>query len=200
MKKNVGFLEEPRKKRPEHGPAVANRINASVKARIEKVKLLGLDVDGVMTDGRLYYHDDGTETKAFDVRDGHGIKMIQHAGIDVILISGRSCPMVEKRAADLGIQEVHQGIRDKVPVLDSALSQRGLTLQEVAFVGDDIVDLPVMIQVGFAVAVADASEYVIDQAHYVTLAPGGRGAVREVIELLLAVQGKWESMLERYYQ
>ena len=106
MAKNVGFLEEPGRKELVKIPSVIGRLNAEVRARIEKIKLLGLDVDGVLTDGRLYYHDDGTESKAFDVRDGHGIKMLQHAGMEVALISGRSCPMVEKRAADLGISDV----------------------------------------------------------------------------------------------
>lgn len=199
MEKKVGFLEEPSRKKPVTLPSVASRINASVRAKIEKIKVLGLDVDGVMTDGRLYYHDDGTETKAFDVRDGHGIKMLQHAGIEVVLISGRSCPMVEKRAADLGITDITQGVRDKVPALERIIAERGLTLEQMAFIGDDIVDIPVLSRIGLAVAVADALEYVIETAHYVTLAPGGRGAVREVIELILVVQGKWEEIAEPYF-
>jgi 3-deoxy-D-manno-octulosonate 8-phosphate phosphatase (KDO 8-P phosphatase) len=199
MEKKVGFLDEPSKKKNIIQPSVLARVNASVRARIEKVRVLGLDVDGVMTDGRLYYHDDGTETKAFDVKDGHGIKMLQHAGIEVFLISGRSSPMVEKRATDLGITDITQGVRDKIPALDRIVEERGLDLTQVAFMGDDIVDIPILSKVGFAVAVADALEYVIEKAHYVTLAPGGRGAVREVIELILAVQGKWEKIAERYF-
>jgi len=199
MKKNVGFLGEPNKKTLITSPSVLRRINAEVRARVEKVKLLGLDVDGVMTDGRLYYNDDGSEAKAFDVRDGHGIKMLQHAGIEVALISGRSCPLVEKRAADLGITDITQGVRDKIPVMDRIVSEKGLTLDQFAFMGDDIVDLPVMTRAGFAVAVADASEYLFDKAHYVTLAPGGRGAVREVVELILAVQGLWEGAAKTYF-
>jgi len=160
---------------------------------------LGLDVDGVMTDGRLYYHDDGTESKAFDVRDGHGIKMLQKVGMEVFLISGRNSPMVDKRAMDLGISEVTQGVRDKVPVLERIASQKGLTLDQIAFVGDDLVDLPVMQRVGLAVTVADASEHLFEKAHYVTLAPGGRGAVREVVELILGVRGLWEKAVQHYY-
>jgi 3-deoxy-D-manno-octulosonate 8-phosphate phosphatase (KDO 8-P phosphatase) len=200
MAKNVGFLKEPGKKEKVKVPSTVGRINAEVRGRIEKVKMLGLDVDGVMTDGRLYYHDDGTETKAFDVRDGHGIKMLQHAGTEVFLISGRSCPMVEKRAADLGISEVTQGVRDKVPVLETLLSKKGLKADQVAFMGDDVVDLPVLTRVGLAIAVADASEHLFDAAHYVTLAPGGRGAVREVVELILAVLGLWEKAARVYYE
>ena len=200
MAKNVGFLKEPGKKEMVKVPSVVGRINANVRGRIEKVKMLGLDVDGVMTDGRLFYHDDGTETKAFDVRDGHGIKMLQHGGIDVFLISGRSCPMVEKRAADLGISEITQGVRDKVPALEALLSKKGLQKDQVAFMGDDVVDLPVMTRVGLAIAVADASEHLFDSAHYVTVAPGGRGAVREVVELILAVQGLWEKAAQVYFE
>jgi len=199
MTRNVGFLDEPGTKERISAPAVLNRVNAQVRRRIERIKLLVLDVDGVLTDGRLFYHDDGTESKAFDVRDGHGIKMLRHAGIESALISGRSCPMVEKRAADLGITEVTQGVRDKVPILAKLLSQKGLKPEHAAFVGDDVVDLTVMNRVGFAVAVADASEFLFDTAHYVTVSPGGRGAVREVAELILAVKGLWEKVAQTYF-
>jgi len=200
MTKKVGFLEEPGTKERVKTPSVVKRLNAEVRARVEHVKLLALDVDGVMTDGRLIYHDDGTESKAFDVRDGHGIKMLKHTGIETVIVSGRSSPLVEKRAADLGINEVVQGVRDKVPILEKLLSERGLRFEEVAFVGDDVVDLTVMNRVGFAVAVADASEYLFDTAHYVTLAPGGRGAVREVAELILGVQEKWKEVASEYFK
>jgi len=199
MTKNVGFLEAPGTKERINTPSVLNRVNAQVRRRIEGIKLLVLDVDGVLTDGRLFYHDDGTESKAFDVRDGHGIKMLQHAGIESALISGRSCPMVEKRAADLGITEVTQGVRDKVPILAKLLSQKGLKPEHAAFVGDDVVDLTVMNRVGFSVAVADASEFLFDTANYVTVAPGGRGAVREVAELILAVKDLWEKVAQTYF-
>jgi len=199
MTKNVGFLKEPGTKERIKAPSVLNRVNAPVRRRIERIKLLVLDVDGVLTDGRLFYHDDGTESKAFDVRDGHGIKMLRHASIESALISGRSSPMVEKRAVDLGITEVTQGVRDKVPILEKLLSQKGLKPEHAAFVGDDVVDLTVMNRVGFAVAVADASEFLFDTAHYVTVAPGGRGAVREVAELILAVKGLWEGVAQTYF-
>jgi 3-deoxy-D-manno-octulosonate 8-phosphate phosphatase (KDO 8-P phosphatase) len=199
MTQNVGFLEEPGRKEHAKTPSVVKRLNAEVRMQVEQVKFLGLDVDGVLTDGSLFYHDDGTESKAFDVRDGHGIKMLQHAGIEAALISGRSCPMVEKRATDLGITAVVQGVRDKVSILEKMLSERDLKLEEAAFVGDDVVDLPVMHRVGFAVAVADASEYLFDVADYVTLAPGGRGAVREVAELILGVQGLWNKAAGVYF-
>lgn len=200
MTKKVGFLEKLGTKELVKTPSVLKRINAEVRARVERVKLVALDVDGVMTDGRLIYHDNGTESKAFDVRDGHGTKMLRQAGIETVLISGRDCPLVDKRAADLGITRVVQGVRDKVPILEEILSQVGLKFEEVAFVGDDVVDLTVMNLVGFAVAVADASEYLFDIAHYVTVAPGGRGAVREVAELILGVQGLWSKVASPYFE
>jgi 3-deoxy-D-manno-octulosonate 8-phosphate phosphatase (KDO 8-P phosphatase) len=200
MTRQLGFLEEPRTKERVKEPSVVKRVNAEVRARVEQVKILVLDVDGVMTDGRLIYNDDGTESKAFDVRDGHGIKMLNQAGIETALISGRSSPLVKKRAADLGITEVAQGVRDKVPILKKVLSKKNLKLEEVAFVGDDVVDLNVMSRVGFAVVVADASEYLFDTAHYMTLAPGGRGAVREVAELILGVQGLWNKVARPYFE
>lgn len=199
MTQNVGFLEEPGRKAPVKTPSVLKRLSAEVRTRVEQVKFLGLDVDGVLTDGSLLYHDDGTESKAFDVRDGHGIKMLQRAGIEAALISGRDCLMVEKRAADLEITAVVQGVRNKVSILEKMLSERNLKLEDAAFVGDDVVDLPVMNRVGFAVAVADASEHLFDAAHYVTLAPGGRGAVREVAELILGVQGLWDKVAGAYF-
>jgi len=199
MTNNVGFLKKPSTIEPAKTPSVSKRLNAAVRARVERVKFLVLDVDGVLTDGRLFYHDDGTESKAFDVRDGHGIKMLWQAGIETAIISGRSCPLVDKRAADLGIKEVVQGVRDKVPSLEKLLSDKGLKPEQMAFVGDDVVDLPVMNRVGFAVAVADASEHLFDMAHYVTLAPGGRGAVREVAELILGVQGLWSKVAAAYF-
>ena len=199
MTNRLGFLEKVEARKGIKNPSVVKRLTADIRERVKRVKLLALDVYGVMTDGRLYYHDDGTETKAFDVRDGHGIKMLKHAGIETVLISGRSSPLVEKRAADLGIEVVAQGVRDKVPILESFLEKRKLSMEVVAFVGDDVVDISLMTRAGFAVAVADASEHLFDMAHYVTLAPGGRGAVREVAELILGVQGKWQEVTKIYF-
>ncbi len=200
MTNKLGFLEKPIAKQRVKTPAVLKRLNAETRARVERVKLLALDVDGVLTNGQLIYHADGTESKAFDVQDGHGIKMLKHAGIETVLISGRSSRLVDKRAADLGINEVVQKVKDKVQILEKLLSERDLKFEEVAFVGDDMEDLPVMYRVGLAVAVADASEYLFDTAHYVTLCPGGRGAVREVAELILGAQGLWNRVAGRYFE
>jgi 3-deoxy-D-manno-octulosonate 8-phosphate phosphatase (KDO 8-P phosphatase) len=167
-------------------------------SRICKIKLLILDVDGVMTDGRIIIDDAGLESKQFDVRDGHGLKMLMRCGIDVILLTGRKSRVVDHRAADLGITEVHQGVWNKREVFDEILKRRSLAPEETAYVGDDVVDIPILKRVGFGVAVADACPEATGVADYVTERPGGRGAVREVCEMILKVQGRWGDMAERY--
>ncbi len=160
-------------------------------SKIRKVKLLILDVDGVMTDGRIIIDDAGLESKQFDVRDGHGLKMLMRCGIDVVLLTGRRSRVVEHRAADLGITEVHQGIWNKAEVFAGILERRKLSPEETAYVGDDVVDIPLLKRVGFSVAVADAVPEATGVADYVTKRPGGRGAVREVCEMILKAQGRW---------
>ncbi len=168
--------------------------------RLKKIKLLILDVDGVMTDGRIIFDSNGVESKFFNVKDGHGIKMLQRAGIEVGIVSGRKSQVVANRAKELGIDRVYQGALDKLtPYLD-ILGKTGLTDEQVAYMGDDIIDLPVMRRVGFAAAPADALEYVIRHAHFVTGNRGGWGAVREVCDLILKAQGAWETVTARYYQ
>lgn len=174
-------------------------IDASLRARILPVRLLIFDVDGVLTDGRILCHDDGSETKAFDVQDGHGIKLVQAAGIEVALITGRYSRAVEQRAAGLGITRVFQHAVQKLEAYGQLLAETGLADREVGYVGDDLIDIPVMRQVGWAVAVANAVRHVLPFAHYVTRARGGRGACREVCELLLHVQGHWENVTRRYF-
>lgn len=162
----------------------------TVKAKAKKVKLLLLDVDGVLTDGRIILDNQGNELKAFHVRDGHGIKLAQRAGIVVGIITGRRSEVVNVRARELGILEVHQGAHDKLSVYETVLAKYGLDDSAVAFVGDDIVDADIFRRVGLAVAVADAEPAVLPLADLRTRTAGGRGAVREVINLLLASQGK----------
>jgi 3-deoxy-D-manno-octulosonate 8-phosphate phosphatase (KDO 8-P phosphatase) len=165
-----------------------------------KIKLLILDVDGVMTDGRIIFDSNGVESKFFNVKDGHGIKMLQRAGIEVAIVSGRKSQVVANRASELGISRVYQGSLDKLsPYLD-ILEKTGLVDEQVAYVGDDIIDLPVMRRVGFAAAPADALEYVVEHAHFVAKNRGGWGAVREVCDLILMAQGTWETVTSRYYQ
>ncbi|MDP1991875.1 MAG: HAD-IIIA family hydrolase [Syntrophales bacterium] len=167
-------------------------------SRIRGIKLLILDVDGVMTDGRIIIDDAGLESKQFDVRDGHGLKILMRCGIDVVLLTGRKSRVVDYRAADLGIAEVHQGIWNKREVFDEILKRRKLSPEETAYVGDDVVDIPLLKRVGFGVAVADACPEATEVADYVTEHPGGRGAVREVCEVILKVQDRWGEVAERY--
>ena len=167
---------------------------------LNRIKLLLLDVDGVMTDGRIIYFNDGGEAKAFDVKDGHGLKLIQRAGIKVGIITGRQSDIVARRAAELGIELVYQGAKDKMQPFMEILEKLGLKASEVAYVGDDLVDLPVMRLVGFSATVADASDDIKPYADLVTSRPGGRGAVREVCDLLLKQSSLWTSVTSRYFE
>jgi YrbI family 3-deoxy-D-manno-octulosonate 8-phosphate phosphatase len=155
------------------------------------VRLLVLDVDGVMTDGRIYLDGRGEEIKVFDTRDGYGIKRVVDAGVDVVIITGRSSGAVERRARELGIGEVLQGVGPKGPLLDEILQKRGLEPATVCCVGDDLPDLPLLERAGLPVAVADAAVEVRDAAAVITKRRGGRGAVREVCELILGARGLW---------
>lgn len=170
-----------------------------MKERLKNIKLLLLDVDGVLTDGRIIYSNDGQETKAFDVKDGHGLKMLQRAGIQVGIITGRQSQVVVKRAEELGIEILYQGCRDKLAPYHEILENTGLTAEQVAYVGDDVVDLPVLTVVGFAATVADAVEDVKPHVHYVTKKSGGRGAVREICDLIMKSSDQWLEVAGRYF-
>lgn len=172
------------------------RPGAAGKA--SRVRLFLVDVDGVLSDGGIVYDGDGRESKRFHVRDGHGIKLLQRAGVEVGILSGRSSEAVSVRARELGISLVRQGAFDKVAVWEEILNARGVPPEETAFVGDDIVDLPLLRKVGFAAAVADAEEYVASAADYVSSRPGGQGAVREIIEFVLRSSGAWETVCAGY--
>ncbi len=162
------------------------------------IRLVLLDVDGVLTDGRLLIGEDGTEYKAFNIRDGHGIKMLQQTGIEVSIITGRTSGAVKHRAADLNVKHLYQGREDKRSVLKELLTELALQPAQAAFVGDDVVDLPAMLQIGLAVAVNDAHELVKEHAHWVTPSDGGHGAVREVCEMLMRAQGTYATAMQRY--
>ncbi len=167
--------------------------------KIRKIKLLMLDVDGVLTDGGIFYNDMGGEAKRFDVKDGHGIKIAIRAGIDVALVSARESRAVQYRAKDLGIELVYLGITDKVRTLEEIMEKKSLKPDEIAYVGDDLVDLRVIKRVGFSACVRDASAEVLDRVDYVTTRPGGKGAVREVVEVLLKSQDKWDMAIGQYF-
>lgn len=162
------------------------------------VKLAIFDVDGVLTDGKLYFLADGSEFKTFNTLDGHGIKMLIASGVSTAIISGRKTPVVERRAQNLGIQHLYQGREDKLVVLDELLAKLQLSYAQVAYLGDDLPDLPVMRRVGLGMAVASADRFVRDNAHGVTLARGGEGAAREFCELILHAQGNLDHAQAAY--
>lgn len=164
------------------------------------VKLLILDVDGVLTDGSIILDGGGNELKRFHVRDGHGIKMLQREGVKVAIITGRQSEVVRRRAEELGIEEVHQGSRVKTEAYEDILARLGLADRETAFVGDDVVDIPIMRRAGLAIAVADAAEEAKSAAMAVTRSRGGRGAVREVTDFLLKAKGLWDDATARYFE
>ncbi|GAB4407973.1 MAG: hypothetical protein OHK0032_03340 [Thermodesulfovibrionales bacterium] len=164
-----------------------------LKAIARNIKLLILDVDGVMTDGSIILDNEGNEFKSFYVRDGHGIKMLQRAGINVAIITGRQSKVVERRAKELDIKEVYQGRREKIGTYDIIKKKFNLTDKEVAYVGDDIVDIPILKKVGLSVAVNDATDETKTHAMMITENRGGRGAVREVCDFLLRAVGAWEA-------
>ena len=162
----------------------------SLTARAKRVRLLLLDVDGVLTDGRIILDNQGNELKAFHVRDGHGIKLAQRAGIIVGIITGRSAEVVNRRAKELGITEVHQGAFEKIRTYEALLAKYRCSDEEAAYIGDDVVDLEIFGRAGLSVAVADCDPAVRKKVDLITRAEGGRGAVREVINLILAAQGR----------
>ena len=161
--------------------------------------MLLLDVDGVLTDGRVIISDSGEETKAFDVRDGHGLKLLQRAGLEVGIITGRSSRVVAHRMSELGIDLVCQGIKNKLEPFEEILDRFQLSPLQVAYVGDDVVDLPILRRVGFAATVADACPDLFNLVDFVSSRPGGRGAIREICEMLLKAQGRWDELTRRYF-
>ena len=164
----------------------------SIKAA--RVRLLVVDIDGVLTDGGLYFDNRGEEWKRFHSLDGHGLRMLLEAGIEVGVITGRQSGIVERRMADLGVRHVYQGRRDKRPAFAELLAATGIDAAEAAYVGDDLVDLPLMRRVGLAVAVQNAHGFVKQHCDWVTSAAGGHGAVREVTDFILHSQGRLDAM------
>jgi len=180
-------------------------LNSSLKTstediteRARRIKLLLMDCDGVLTDGRLWLTSDGDEQKAFHARDGQGISLLHRAGLRTGIITGRTSSAVDRRAQDLKMSYVRQYAKDKIKALDEILADAGVARDECAYIGDDVADIPVMRRVGFAVAVSDAVEETKQAAHYVTALKGGQGAVREVCDLILKAQGRWDELMERF--
>lgn len=173
-------------------------IADDVLERAKNIKLVIFDVDGVLTDGSLFIGDDGMEYKAFNSRDGHGIKMMLRNGIDGAIITGRTSKVVEHRIADLGIPHVRQGCSDKLPVYEEMIKELAVKPEETAFIGDDIVDLQIMLRAGLAVATNDAHPMVIQHSHWVTPSAGGRGAARDLAEMLMHAQGSYEAEMLKY--
>jgi 3-deoxy-D-manno-octulosonate 8-phosphate phosphatase (KDO 8-P phosphatase) len=174
-------------------------VDPAVLTLAKPIKLVLFDVDGVLTDARLILGDDGQEYKAFNSKDGHGLKMLQRHGVAVGIITGRTSKVVEHRVRDLGIKHVYQGCQEKLPVYQQLIAELVLTPEQTAFVGDDVVDLPIMLQVGLAIAVQDAHPLVKRHAHWTTPSPGGGGAGREVCEMLLHAQGTYTAEMLKYF-
>ena len=170
------------------------------KARIKPgdIKLLAMDVDGVLTDGTIILDGAGGESKRFNLHDGHGIKLWHRAGLETALISGRESAATTARAEQLSIKYVSQGQKKKLPAFESLLAETGLSAGQVAYIGDDLLDLPIVVRAGLGVAVANAVDELKERADMVTNSCGGAGAVREVIEYILKNSGRWDELMERY--
>lgn len=169
-----------------------------VLSKLKKIKLLLLDVDGVLTDGGIIYNDNGAETKVFNVKDGLGIRLLMKAGIHLGIVTGRRSNALYGRCQDLGISLIYDGVGNKIDVLDALLDQTGVSAEEVAFIGDDLPDLALMKMIGLSIAVGDAHKTILDNADMVTSSKGGHGAVREACEAILKAKGLWENILERF--
>jgi 3-deoxy-D-manno-octulosonate 8-phosphate phosphatase (KDO 8-P phosphatase) len=173
-------------------------LSSEILAKAGKIRLLSLDVDGVLTDGKLFFDAAGVEYKAFHARDGHGLKLLQQSGVKVAVISGRKSASVALRMESLGIDLVYQGYEDKLTALHDLVQRLALTPEQIAHVGDDVLDLPLMCKVGLAIAVQDAHFVVKQHAHWCTQLPGGNGAVREVSDLIMQAQGTFAAAIGRY--
>ena len=169
---------------------VLARVNPQVIERAREVRLMAFDIDGILTDGGLWYGENGELVKRFNSLDGYGLRMLRESGIAVAFITGRKGPIVARRAAELGIELVQQGVRDKVQALGAMASGLGCSLDQVGFMGDDIMDLAALLRVGFSASVPNAPAYISQAVHWVTSANGGHGAARECCDLILAAQGR----------
>lgn len=166
--------------------------------KAKPITLLILDVDGVLTDNRLYYSDNGIETKTFHTRDGHGMVMLQKSQVDIGIITGRDSPLVAQRMQDLKVKYVYQGVPDKLPTFLKLVDELEIDMNQIAYVGDDILDLPIQMRVGFSVAPANADKEVLKRVDFISSFEGGQGCVREVCEIIMRAQGSWQQQLDFY--
>lgn len=173
-------------------------IHQDIINKAQKIKLLILDVDGVMTDNRLFYNDDGVETKTFYTRDGHGMVMLQKSAVEIGIITGRKSQLVTNRMRDLKVKHVYQGVPDKLPTFLKLVEELDIQLDEIAYVGDDILDLPILMRIGLAVTPADGDDEVKARVDYISKFEGGRGCVREVCEIIMRAQGSWQKQMDFY--
>lgn len=174
------------------------KYNRRIFTKAEKIKLLILDVDGVLTDGRLYYTDRGEEFKAFNVHDGHGIVMLKESGIKIAIISGRKSNSVAVRARELGVNYIYQGVFDKVRIMERIIKKEKISSENVCYIGDDVTDLALLKRVGFSVAVINGVSEVKSEVDYITTKKGGKGAVREVAEIILKAKGIWDEIVSGF--
>lgn len=172
----------------------------NIKQKAKQLKLLILDVDGVLTDGRLFFDHNGNEYKSFHARDGHGIKLLRQTGVEVAVISGRKSQSVALRMQALGVEYVYQGHENKVAAFNEIIQAMGIKPEQAAHMGDDLLDLPIMVRVGLSIAVNDANDSVKEYADWCTKMPGGLGAVREVCDFIMQAQGTFDSVLKSYMQ
>lgn len=182
-------MNSPRISHPAEALILA-KVAPAIVDRLRQVRLMAFDVDGVLTDGQLWYGEHGELVKGFHVLDGYGLRLMRESGIAVALITGREGPILARRAAELGIAIVQQGVRDKGQAISALAQEHGCTLAEVGYMGDDIIDLAALQKVGFAASVPNAPAYISQVAHWIAARPGGAGAVRECCDLVLAAQGK----------
>lgn len=171
-------------------------ISKIIAHKAQRIKLLILDVDGVMTDNKLIYSDDGVESKAFNTRDGHGMVLLQKSGIEIAIITGRTSQLVANRMQDLKVKHLFQGVPDKLPTFLKLVDTLGLAFNEIAYIGDDILDLPILMRIGLAVTPADGDAEVKSRVDYISAYDGGEGCVREVCEIILRSQGKWQQHMD----
>jgi 3-deoxy-D-manno-octulosonate 8-phosphate phosphatase (KDO 8-P phosphatase) len=178
---------------------VSSKTNA-IDQQLNRIQLLLLDVDGVLTDGSIVYNDDGIETKAFHVKDGLGLRLLMSAGIEVGIVTGRRSGALHNRCLDLKIKKkyIFDNVKDKAAILDTIAAKTNISEKDMAFIGDDLPDIPLMKKIGLPIAVADAHAAVIGHAAIITKAKGGKGAVREICEEILKAKGLWQGILEKF--